>query len=202
MRAPDLTPNFVGQRALVLHRAHGVVEAIARQLSQIGVAHEQCWPELPMDLDISRYHQLFFDADMGYDGQFPWAPGVAPLPSIALIGSEAPGRVAWAIRQGADAHLLKPVGSAGIYSALVIATSAFRQRAQLAADLSGLRQQLAGRQVLAEATAQVMQLKGCDAGVAYGLLREMAMNERMTIEAAAQRVLQIARGGDDRRSRA
>ena len=202
MRPADLTPNFVGQRALILHRPHGVVEAIARQLSQIGLAHEQCWPELPLGLDLSRFDQLFFDADMGYDGQFPWAAGHVPMPTIALIGSEAPGRVAWAIGQGADAHLLKPVGSAGIYSALVIATTAFRQRTQLGAELAGLCQQLAGRQALAEATAQLMRQHGCDAGAAYGLLRETAMSRRVTIEAAAQQLLEQERDGDDRRSRA
>lgn len=202
MRNAELTPNFVGQRALILHRPHAVIEAIARQLSQLGIAHEQYWPELPLDLDFSRFGQLFFDADMGYDGQFPWPAGTAPMPAIALIGSEAPGRVAWAIGQGADAHLLKPVGSAGIYSALVIATTAFRRRSALGAELAGLRQQLAGRQVLAEATAQLMLTRSCDAGAAYGLLRELAMNERITIETAALRVLEHGKARDDGRSRA
>ena len=46
----------------------------------------------------------------------------------ALIGSEAPGRIAWAIKRGADAHLLKPVSGGGIYSAVLIARDAFDRR--------------------------------------------------------------------------
>jgi AmiR/NasT family two-component response regulator len=202
MRSADLTPNFEGQRALLLHRPHAVVEAIARQLTQIGIEPVQCWPEAGAGIDIKTFDQLFYDVDMGYDGQFPWPPGLAPMPTIALIGSEAPGRLAWAMQQGADAHLLKPVGSAGIYSALVIATGAFRARMRLAAELAGLNQQLACRQMLAEATAHLMLARSCDASTAYGLLRQMAMSERLTLEAMARRL--VEQGGDagERRSRA
>jgi AmiR/NasT family two-component response regulator len=202
MKPADLTPNFVGQRALILHRPHVVVDAIARQLRQLGVSEECFWPEIPAGLDIGQFDHLFFDADMGFDAQFPWACGEAPMPTIALIGSEAPGRLAWAIRQGADAHLLKPVGSGGIFSALVIAANASRQRLTLAAELCGLRQQLAGRQVLAEATAQLMISEGCDAPQAYGLLRQQAMSERLTLEVMAARIIEQGQEHDDRRSRA
>lgn len=201
MIASDLTPNFVGQRALILHRPHAVVDAIARQLRQLGVSEECFWPEMPRELDVSRFDHLFYDADMGFDAQFPWPPGEAPMPAIALIGSEAPGRLAWAIRQGADAHLLKPVGSAGIFSALVIAASGFRQRLSLASELSGLRQQLACRQVLAEATAHLMVTQSCNGAEAYAHLRQLAMSERTTLEAMAARIIG-GREQDDRRSRA
>lgn len=202
MKPADLTPNFVGQRALILHRPHAVVDAIARQLRQLGISEESIWPELPPALDAGRFDHLFFDADMGFEAQFPWEPGQAPMPTIALIGSEAPGRLAWAIRQGTDAHLLKPVGSGGIFSALVIASIACRQRLTLAAELAGLRQQLAGRQVLAEATAQLMASIGCDARHAYAKLRQLAMSDRTTLEAMASKIINEGKEHDDRRSRA
>lgn len=94
------------------------------------------------------------------------------------------------------------MGSAGIYSALVIAGAAFRQRVSLQAELSGLRQQLASRPVLAAATAQLMAEQNCDSNAAYQQLRLMAMNERLTIEAMAARVLEKTGDRDDRRSRA
>jgi AmiR/NasT family two-component response regulator len=202
MKPADLTPNFVGQRALILHRPHAVVDAIARQLRQLGVSEECFWPEMPSDLDMGQFDHLFYDADMGFDAQFPWSPGEAPMPIIALIGSEAPGRLAWVIRQGADAHLLKPVGSGGIFSALVIAANAFRQRLSVASELVGLRQQLACRQMLAEATAQLMASQACGAQEAYARLRQLAMSERTTLEAMAAKIIQVGREHDDRRSRA
>ena len=126
---------------------------------------------------------------MGHDGQFPWPPGLAPMPSIALIGSEAPGRLAWAIRQGADAHLLKPIGSGGVYSALVIAFDAVARRSKMSDELDGIRARLEQRQRVAEATACLMVQGNVSADAAYDTLRREAMAARLTIEDMAERVV-------------
>ncbi|RVC13901.1 transcriptional antiterminator, partial [Mesorhizobium sp. M7A.F.Ca.AU.002.02.1.1] len=117
-RAPRI-PNLGGARAFILHRPHPTVQAITRQLSAIGLITLDCWPELPPETLAADF--VFFDADLGFDEQFPWKPGEAPMPLVALIGSEAPGRIEWALSHKADAQLLKPVGNAGVYSALLIA---------------------------------------------------------------------------------
>jgi two-component system, response regulator / RNA-binding antiterminator len=179
------TPNFEGGRALILHRPHDVVEATARQLRQIGIHPEAAWPDMPS----RAFDVLFYDADMGDDTQFPWSPGSAPMPAIALIGSEAPGRLAWAIRQGADAHLLKPIGSGGVYSALVIAFDAFARRAKMTAALEGLQSRMGQRQVIAEATACLMVQSNISADKAYDELRRDAMAQRVTIEEMAERIV-------------
>lgn len=187
-RTPS-TPNFDGKRALILHRPHQVVDALGRQLSQLGMTCEQTWPELLGDIDPSRFSHLIYDADMGYDGQFPWLPGLAPMPSIALIGSEAPGRLAWAIRQGADAHLLKPIGSGGVFSALVIASEAFVRRSAMGAELTDLRSRLDRRQIVAEATACLMVQHNISADAAFDRLRRDAMTTRLTIEDMATQIV-------------
>lgn len=189
MRSGHSTPNFEGRRALILHRAHQVMEALVRQLSQLGMGHEEAWPDLPAASKAGRFDILFYDADMGHDGQFPWAPGLAPMPAIALIGSEAPGRLAWAIRQGADAHLLKPIGSGGVYSALVIASQAFAKRSAMGIELQALHDRLDQRQLVAEATACLMVQANLSAEAAYGCLRRDAMDARLTIEEMAGRVV-------------
>ncbi|ODN70361.1 ANTAR domain-containing response regulator [Methylobrevis pamukkalensis] len=112
--------------AVVLHRPHPAADALVRQLERLRITTRLVWPELTAaeaSADV-----VFFDADMGYDGQFPWPAGHAPMPLVALIGSEAPGRVEWALAQGSDAHLLKPIGSAGVYSAILIAAHGFAAR--------------------------------------------------------------------------
>ena len=83
-------PNLGGASAFVLHRPHPTVQAISRQLSAIGLEAIDCWPELPVEALAADF--VFFDADLGFDEQFPWKPGAAPMPLVALIGSEAPGR--------------------------------------------------------------------------------------------------------------
>jgi AmiR/NasT family two-component response regulator len=196
------TPSFVGHRALILHRPHATVDAIIRQLTQIGIAGECFWPDLPADLDASSYHAIFFDADLGYDAQFPWGPGECPIPAIALVGSEAPGRVAWAIARGTDAHLNKPVGGGGIYAALLIAREAFGRRQHLQREVAELEFRLARREVVAVATAALMQAEGLTAANAYRRLRLMAMTERLTIEQMATRLGDHAAMDEPRHDRA
>lgn len=202
MNPVSITPSFENWRALILHRPHPNVESITRQLSQIGIEAETCWPDLPADLDPAGFDIIFFDADMGYDAQFPWQPGTAPIPAIALIGSEAPGRIAWAIRRGADAHLLKPVGSGGIYSAVLIACQAFDKRQSLGAEVAGLKASLAKREDLAGATAYLMQTRGVSARDAYRALRQMAMSERLSIDDMAEQILDRIPGFEGRNDRA
>lgn len=192
LRVPDLG----GARALVLHRPHPTVQALARQLSAIGLSHEAHWPDLPPSALGADF--VIFDMDRGHDEQFPWSPGEAPMPLIALIGSEAPGRVEWALRMGADAQLLKPVGDSGVYSALLIARAAFEARRALAGEIAALRARLAERQTVVRAVT--LLAAGGDDEAAYAELRRLAMAGRVTIEEAAARVL--AGGGTHVRRRA
>lgn len=191
LRIPDLG----GARALILHRPHATVQALGRQLSAIGLSQEAHWPDLPASALGADF--VFFDMDMGHDEQFPWAPGQAAMPMIALIGSEAPGRVEWALRMGADAQLLKPVGDSGVYSALLIARAAFEARGALAGEIDGLRARLAERQTVVRAVT-LLAAGSCDEG-AYGELRRLAMGWRVTIEEAAARVVAKGEAGHVRR---
>ena len=193
LRIPDLG----GARALILHRPHVTVQALARQLSAIGLTHEAHWPDLPASALGADF--VFFDMDMGHDEQFPWRPGQAPMPTVALIGSEAPGRVEWALRMGADAQLLKPVGDSGVYSALLIARTAFEARRAMAAEIEGLRSRLAERQTVVRAVT--LLTTGGDDEAAYAELRRLAMGWRITIEEAAARVVASREGPDVRRRR-
>jgi two-component system, response regulator / RNA-binding antiterminator len=202
-RSPDEpTPSFIGQQALIVHRPHATVDAIVRQLTQLGITAACHWPELPEGLDVTLYGVVFFDADLGHDAQFPWPAGECPMPAIALIGSEAPGRVAWAIRRGADAHLPKPVGGGGIYSALLIAREAFGRRQGLRHEVAELEHRLAQREIVAAATASLMQAENLSAANAYRRLRRLAMAERLTIEEMAARLAGSGRSAKRRHDRA
>ena len=94
-RRTSRIPNLGGKRALVLHRPHANVSALLRQLVAIGLDAQEAWPHLPDDVHEADF--LFFDVDMVCDEQLPWQPGEASMPLVALIGSEAPGRIEWAM---------------------------------------------------------------------------------------------------------
>lgn len=189
-RRPQI-PDLGDARALILHRPHATVQALTRQLTAIGLKVSECWPELGPESLAADF--VFFDVDMGHDEQFPWAPGTAPMPMIALIGSEAPGRIEWATAQGADAQMLKPVGDSGVYSALLIARQAFEARQSLTLEIAGLRARLADRQTIVRAVT-LLAARGLDEADAYGQLRQLAMARSETIEQAAHRI--VARYSD------
>jgi AmiR/NasT family two-component response regulator len=177
--------NLGGARAIVLHRPHPTAQALERQLRAIGLEAELCWPTLAASGLAADF--VFFDADHGHDSQFPWDPGAAPMPMIALIGSEAPGRIEWALNAGADAQLLKPIGDGGAYSALLTARAAFDARQVLAAEIEALRRRLDQRQTVVRAVT-LLRGRGKTEDAAYGQLRAMAMAWRISIEDAAERV--------------
>lgn len=196
------TPSYERWNALILHPPHGTVDAIIRQLMQMNIRAESYWPDLPGDFDPDACNIVFFDADLGHESQFFWDVDNAPFPMVALIGSEAPGRIAWAIRQGADAHLLKPVGSSGIYSAVMIASRAYAMRIALREKTEGLKARLDQRECLAQATAHLMASGSLSAQAAYRTLRLMAMSERLSIEKMATVLLDRVSGVHKRSDRA
>lgn len=182
-----------GARALILHRVHPTVQALQRQLSAIGLEVQSCWPDLGPESLAADF--LFFDADMGHDAQFPWKVGDAPMPMIALIGSEAPGRIEWSLQIGAHAQLLKPVGDNGAYSALLIASTAYDARRALSAEVADLRRRLAARQTVVRAVT-LLAARGKSETEAYAQLRQMAMAWRVSFEEAAARIA-AQQGGED-----
>lgn len=190
LRIPDLG----GAVAMILHRPHATVQALTRQLRAIGLVVSDHWPDLPAAVLGADF--MFFDADMGHDGQFPWAPGEAPMPMIALIGSEAPGRIEWALTQGADSQLLKPVGDNGVFSALLIARQAFESRRASANEIAGLRQRLSERQTVVRAVT-LLAASGKTEEEAFAQLRHLAMAWRETIEQAAARIVARQAGTGD-----
>ncbi|TGN50192.1 ANTAR domain-containing protein [Paracoccus liaowanqingii] len=182
-------PDLGGARAAILHRPHATVVALTRQLEAIGLHIEAHWPELPAAARGADY--LFLDVDTAHEDQFPWAPGQAPMPTVALVGSEAPGRIEWLMNFGADAQILKPVGTGGVYSALLIARATFDARAEMADRIDSLRRRLGQRQTVVRAVA-LLAARGKTEDAAYDQLRGMAMAWRVSFEDAAERIVALA----------
>ena len=201
MRRAIRIQNLGGASAVILHRPHPTVQALERQLRAIGLQVSEAWPELGPEALAADF--VFFDADMGHDEQFPWAPGQSPMPMVALIGSEAPGRIEWALRAGAHAQLLKPVGDNGAYSALLIARDSFDAQRALTVEISDLRRRLDERQTVVRAVTLLAARGARDDAAAYAQLRQMAMAWRVSFEDAAARVVAMLtasreEAGDDR----
>ena len=182
MNGPLKERHLGGARAIILHRPHTVVAAITRQLTAIGLTVENTWPDL--SANTMRADFIFYDADMGYDEQFPWPAGFSPMPLIALIGSEAPGRIEWSLKIGTHAQLRKPIGDNGVYAALQTARKLFEKERSLRAEIADLRNRLNERQTVVQAVL-ILVMAGHSEDDAYNTLRRMAMDARQTVEETA-----------------
>ncbi len=186
MRRRLRIPELGGARAVILHRPHANTTALVRQLEAVGLEVECHWPELPVSVRTADY--LFIDVDTAYDDQFPWDLGEAPLPTIALIGSEAPGRIEWLMNFGVDAQILKPIGHNGVYSALLISRATFDARLAQSGEIESLRRRLGQRQTVVQAVT-ILAARGKTEDQAYEQLRGMAMAWRVSFEEAADRIV-------------
>ena len=186
-----------GARLLVLNRPHDSLRVLRRQAEIIGLQVTECWPSLPED--ATGYDFLVLDADAGHDEQLPWGAAPMPLPTVALIGSEAPGRIDWLMSRGVHATLMQPIGDRGLYAALLMARYRFATETELAARLQKQAWQLSQRENVLRAALLLGQAEGSPDG--YALLRRAATAGRMTVEEAALAVISQAQAPRTARGR-
>jgi AmiR/NasT family two-component response regulator len=180
------TPNFAGWRVTILHREDNTTERLTRQLRLLGLVVSVQWEPLA-DRDLPDI--IIVDADQGWTGLLPWKDGDAPKPLIALLGSEAPGRIAWAMEQGAGAIIAKPLASSAVYPALVMALGIHRERKAVIDRVKHLEERVRMRPLVHAAVQRIMDERQVSEDVAYDALRNCAMRRRVPMEQVAASVL-------------
>lgn len=176
------TPNFNGWRATVIHREDGNTDRLMRQLRLLGLDPVLQWAPLA---PAAVPDLVIVDADQGWDDLLPWAKAAAACPVVALLGSEAPGRIAWAIEQGAGAIIAKPVAASAVYPALVMAASIHQERKSSAERQRYLEERVRLRPLVHAAVEKLMAAHRVDEERAYAILRDCAMRRRLPMEQIA-----------------
>jgi AmiR/NasT family two-component response regulator len=174
--------NFAGRRALVIHRADHHRAALETQLSRFALTVLCRAPSAKMTRAESAVDVVFFDADSGHDCLFPWGSAPPPMPLIAILGSEAPGRIEWALSKSASAVLTKPIGSSGAFQALMVASHLHGEMQRLKSAVSELSDRVRARPLVVRATLELMRHHQLDEHDALNRLRRVAMSARMTVE--------------------
>lgn len=180
-----MTRSFAGRTALIVHHADHHRAALETQLGRFGLAVRSWPPAARLTRADARADAIFFDADTGHDCLFPWGRTPPPMPLIALLGSEAPGRIEAALGQHASAFMVKPIGSGGAFQALMVAFHqhcAMHDLRRLVAELS---ERVRARPVMVRAVLEVMRRHGLDEAQALDRMRRAAMAARVTVEALA-----------------
>ncbi len=181
------TPTFTGLNALVLHRPGETTDRLARQLTVLGLRVGVQW--LPVEATDPLPDLVLVDADAGWSELLPWAPGHNPIPVLALLGSEAPGRIAWALDQGAQAIVPKPIVASAVYPALVMAARFHADARRTAAHIAELEERIRLRPLVLRAVEAFMIKRDCDEATAYRGLQQAAMRHRLPLEQVAASVL-------------
>jgi AmiR/NasT family two-component response regulator len=152
----------------------------------LGLRAEARWRPLHSGEEVDI---ILVDADEGWDGLLPWTPAERPAPLVALLASEAPGRIAWALDQGSDALIAKPVMASAVYPALVMATRRHAEARLLSERIAKLEERVRLRPLVHAAVRALMVAEGCDENEAFGRLRREAMRTRLSLEQAAGSLL-------------
>lgn len=176
------TPSFTGWQAVILHREDANTERLERQLGLLGIRTMRQWEPLA---DWDSADLVLVDADQGWDDLLPAKGDALGKPLVALLGSEAPGRIAWAMQQGASAIIPKPVAASAVYPALVMAVSIHEERRTVAERLQYLEERVRMRPLVHAAVEKLRAARGLDEEHAYAVLRDCAMRRRLSMEQVA-----------------
>jgi len=180
-----------GRRALMVMRDEREIAIVRRQLNRLGMTISEHDPaEAPPAENVDV---IVLDADtipIKSDLAAAWK---STAPIIALIGTETPSRLKWLLDLQPASFLIKPLRSAGLYTALVVAFDSTQRRIDEAAYVERLEDRIRSRRVVFAAVLQIMRAHGLTEADAFTLVRQTAMRHRTTIERLCAEI--IALGG-------
>jgi AmiR/NasT family two-component response regulator len=181
-----------GRHALIIMRDEREVSIMRRQLHRLGMSVTETDPEQPIDPKLST-DVIVLDAD-----SIPIRSDVTPafrlnVPVITLIGTETPSRLKWLLDLRPASFLIKPLRSAGLYTALVVAFDCAQRRSEEAAHIEKLEDRIRSRRVVFAAVLQLMRGHALSEEDAFTLIRQTAMRHRTTIEQLSAEI--VALGG-------
>jgi AmiR/NasT family two-component response regulator len=165
---------------------------VRRQLNRLGMTVAEVDPERLRHQAVA-VDVIVLDAD-----SVPIKSDATPalrmnVPVIALIGTETPSRLKWLLELRPASFLVKPLRSAGLYTALVVAFDHAQRRTEEAAYVETLEDRIRLRRVVFAAVLQLMRAHGLSEEDAFALIRQTAMRHRTTIEHLSAEI--VASGG-------
>ncbi|MFC0242220.1 ANTAR domain-containing response regulator [Rhodopseudomonas telluris] len=171
-----------GRKALLAIKDERDASIVRRQFDRLGIEMET-WT--PGEVPNGAADVVLID-----DDYLPFAGGEhQPLPEgcavIVLLGTETPSRLKLVFDLDPASFLVKPLRSAGIYAAVVLAFERVARTAELKLQLSKMDARMRARRVVLAALVQIMHAHALPEPAAFALLRRMAMEQRKTIEQLA-----------------
>jgi AmiR/NasT family two-component response regulator len=181
-----------GRRALLVMRDERDIAILRRQLDRLGMTISELDPADPRS-PAEAMDVIVLDADIipiKSDTAAIWS---TDTPIIALVGTETPSRLKWLLDLQPAAFLIKPLRSAGLYTALVVAFDCAQRRNDELTRTERLEERVRARRIVSAAVLMVMRSQDLSESDAFALIRRTAMRQRVTIEQLSADV--VASGG-------
>jgi len=192
-----------GRRALMIMKDEREIAIVRRQFDRLGMSVVETDPsqlQLQLQLPQDDVDVIVLDADaipIKSDCTLSWKINV---PIIALIGTETPSRLKWLLDLHPASFLVKPLRSAGLYTALVVAFDCAQRRIEDAAHVEKLEDRIRARRIVVAAVLQLIRAHALSEEDAFTLIRRTAMRYRTTIEQLSAEIVAIG-GMPNRTSR-
>jgi AmiR/NasT family two-component response regulator len=179
-----------GRHVLTLVRDERDLAMLRRQLQRLGMTVTEgdpangAAPQDGIDVVILDADSLPIEAD-------PAAGMTSDIPLIVLVGTETPSRLKWLLELSPASFLIKPLRSAGLYTALVVAFDHAQRRGETAKRIERLEERVRARRIVLAAVLHLMHRHDLCEPDAFALLRRTAMQSRTTIEQLSADIVAI-----------
>jgi len=177
-----------GRGALAIVRDERDLSVLERQLDRLGMTVASRDPD-ETNTAIVGFDVIFVDADIISSTLDCNIIVTSGIPLIALVGTETPSRLKSLLELDPAGFLVKPLRSAGLYSALVLAFDKARRAREMARRMERLEERVRARRVVLAALLEVMRRHDLSEPEAFAWLRGTAMKQRTTIERLSIRLL-------------
>ncbi|WP_050424396.1 ANTAR domain-containing response regulator [Bradyrhizobium tropiciagri] len=172
-----------GRKALVAIKDERDATIVRRQFERLGIDIVTWEPSLEPGVNIDCRPDVALIDDEFLPLTSPaQRTSLRRSPVIALLGTETPSRLKLVLDLDPASFLVKPLRSAGIYAALVLAFERSERTHELKQQVVKLEQRLRSRRVVLAAVLQVMHTQALAEPAAFALIRRAAMEQRKTIE--------------------
>lgn len=185
---PRILRDLRSLRVCVFHPRDQDGADLTRQLERIGCQVQAFWPpllELPQGVDVIF---MALSPDMA-DADFSWCQSDDGVPVIAVIAYENPTVIEAVLRLGAIATVASPVRSFGLLPVLVLARELYDSMRKQTKRIAQLEAKLLGVRQIGEAQEILCVQHAISKEEAYRVIREQAMQKRVTAEEIAKSII-------------
>lgn len=179
-----------GRHALMLIRDEREISIVRRQLDRLGMTIAEGDPATSAPPD-DTVDVIILDADIIPIKSDLVAEWKTDIPIIVLVGTETPSRLKWLLELKPASIFIKPLRSAGLYTALVVAFDHVQKRNEIAKRIERLEERVRSRRIVLAAVLQIMRCHDLCEPDAFALIRRTAMQYRTTIEQLSADIIAV-----------